>query len=92
MLMQGQLNVQSLSLGDSGNFAKPASQILTISAHFRCFFESYNLPSELIIPSPGNYSCLPSYTTPDMVVIHITTGFPRWSKLSLSKLMTFHNF
>ena len=22
----------------------------------------------------GNYSCLPSYTTPDMVVIHITTG------------------
>ena len=33
-------------------------------------------------PLAGNYSCLPSYTTPDMVVIHITTGVPHQSKSS----------
>ena len=43
---------------------------MTSLREFRSFFLRL-----IVLSVAGNYSCLPSYTTPDTVVIHITTGF-----------------
>ena len=84
---QGQLTVRRLSLGDSGKgkVQKQAAEMqFSLLDSFRA---SQSLSEQIILFPSGNYSCLPSYTTPDMVVVHITTGFPHQSGLSLFKFL-----